>query len=73
MGAERSMAVPPQGFDVPLSWSLDGRYLAVRFFEGNSVTNPGRSWVMVVDGGAKRQAISLTSDIEVLGWRDGGG
>ena len=73
VGAERSMAAPPQGFDVPLSWSLGGRYLAVRFFEGNSVTNPGRSWVMVVDGEAKRQAISLTSDIEVLGWRDGGG
>ena len=71
-GAERSLAAPPRGFDVPLAWSADGGYLAVRFFEGNSVTNPGRSWVMVV-GGSKRQTVAATSDIEVLGWRDGGG
>jgi Tol biopolymer transport system component len=73
VGAERSLAAPAQGFDVPLSWSLDGRYLAVRFFEGSSVTNPGRSWVMVIDGGSKRQTVSPSSDIEVLGWRGGGG
>jgi hypothetical protein len=72
VGAERSLAAPPRGFDVPLVWSADGGYLAVRFFEGSSVTNPGRSWVMVV-GGSKRQTVAATSDIEVLGWRDGGG
>jgi len=72
VGAERSLAAPPQGFDVPLAWSADGGYLAVRFFEGSSVTNPGRSWVMVV-GGSQRQTVAATSDIEVLGWRDGGG
>ncbi len=72
VGAERSLAAPPRGFDVPLAWSADGGYLAVRFFEGSSVTNPGRSWVMVV-GGSKRQTVAATSDIEVLGWRDGGG
>jgi Tol biopolymer transport system component len=71
-GAERSLAAPPRGFDVPLAWSADGGYLAVRFFEGNSVTNPGRSWVMVV-GGSQRQTVAATSDIDVLGWRDGGG
>jgi len=70
--AERSLAAPPRGFDAPLAWSADGGYLAVRFFEGSSVTNPGRSWVMVV-GGSKRQTVAATSDIEVLGWRDGGG
>jgi hypothetical protein len=72
VGAERSLAAPPRGFDVPLAWSADGGYLAVRFFEGSSVTNPGRSWVMVV-GGSQRQTVAATSDIEVLGWRDGGG
>ncbi len=72
VGAERSLAAPPRGFDVPLAWSADGAYLAVRFFEGSSVTNPGRSWVMVV-GGSKRQTVAATSDIEVLGWRNGGG
>jgi len=72
VGAARSLAAPPRGFDVPLAWSADGGYLAVRFFEGSSVTNPGRSWVMVV-GGSKRQTVAATSDIEVLGWRDGGG
>jgi len=72
MGDEGSLAAPPSGFDVPLAWSGDGGYLAVRSFEGDSVTNPGRSWVMVV-GGDQRQKVAEISDIEVLGWRDGGG
>jgi hypothetical protein len=68
-----ALAAPPQGFDVPLVWSSDAGYLAVRFFEGDSVTNPGRSWVTVVGADGKRQTVSPNSDVEVMGWVDSGG
>jgi len=45
----------------------------VRFFEGNSVTNPGRSWVTVVGADGKRLTVSPNSDVEVMGWVDSGG
>ena len=64
---------PPRGFDVPLVWSSDAGYLAVRFFEGSTVTNPGRSWVTVVGADGKRQTVSPNSDVEVMGWVDSGG
>jgi hypothetical protein len=62
-----------QGFDVPLAWSSDVGYLAVRYFEGNTVTNPGRSWVTVVGVDGTRQTVSPNSDVGVLGWVDSGG
>jgi hypothetical protein len=68
-----ALAAPPQGFDMPLAWSSDAGYLAVRFFEGNSVTNPGRSWVTVVGAEGMRQTVSRNSDVEVMGWVDSGG
>jgi Tol biopolymer transport system component len=68
-----ALAAPPLGFDVPLSWSPDGTYLAVRFFEGNSAANPGRSWVMVVSITGERHSVSANSDVAVLGWFGGGG
>jgi len=68
-----AMAAPPLGFDVPLSWSPDGTYLAVRFFEGSSAANPGRSWVMVVSTTGVRHTVSANSDVAVLGWFGGGG
>jgi hypothetical protein len=69
----QSLAAPPRGFDVPLAWSSDAGYLAVRFFEGISVTNPGRSWVTVVGADGERQTVSPNSDVEVMGWADSGG
>jgi hypothetical protein len=69
----RLLAAPPQGFDVPLSWSPDAAYLAVRFFEGNSVEDPGRSWVTVAGADGARRTVSPNSDVDVLGWAGGGG
>jgi Tol biopolymer transport system component len=71
--ATTALAAPPQGFDVPLAWSPDAGYLAVRYFEGNSVTNPGRSWVTVVGGDGSRRTVSPNSDVVVMGWADSGG
>jgi hypothetical protein len=56
------------GFDVPLSWSPDGRYLAVRSFEGSSVSDPGPSRVVVVGTGGERHELSPLSDVVVAGW-----
>ena len=67
-----ALAPPSQGFDVPLMWSPDGGYLAVRSFEGDSATNPGRSWVTLVNGD-ERQTVSSSSDIQIVGWMDSGG
>lgn len=71
--ATRALAAPPRGFDVPLAWSPDAGYLAVRFFDGSSVTNPGRSWVTVIGSDGKRRTVSPNSDVEVMGWADSGG
>jgi hypothetical protein len=72
-GTLRALSSPAEGFDVPLSWSPDGNYLAVRSFEGDSTASPGRSWVMVTDGQGERHKLSAVSDIEIAGWVDGGG
>jgi len=71
--AASPLAAPPRGFDVPLVWSSDGGYLAVRHFEGSSTTNPGRSWVNIVGVDGGRFTVSPNSDVEVLGWVDSGG
>jgi Tol biopolymer transport system component len=69
----RLRAAPSQGFDVPLSWSPDAAYLAVRSYEGSSVTDPGRSWVTVAGADGTRHTVSSSSDVDVLGWAGGGG
>ena len=75
MGAGTIESVPtlPQGFDVPLVWSPDAGFLAVRFYESQSITDPGRSWVTVVGSDGSRRTVSPNSDVEVMGWVDSGG
>jgi len=68
----RLLAAPSQGFDVPLSWSPDAAYLALRSYEGSSVTDPGRSWVAVAGADGTRRTVSPSSDVDVLGWAGGG-
>lgn len=71
-GGAQALAAPAKGFDVPLAWSPDGGYLAVRSFEGESASSPGRSWVVLTDKSGGRQKLSSVSDIEIAGWIDGG-
>ena len=56
------------GFDVPLSWSPDGVYLAVRAFDGVSATQPGRSRVFVIAADGGRRLLSQQSDVVIVGW-----
>jgi len=57
---------PRKGFDVPLAWSSAGR-LAVRAFDGDSITNPGRSTLVLIDEGGKRLKIA-DGEVTFLGW-----
>jgi Tol biopolymer transport system component len=71
-GKLRALAAPQGGFDVPLSWSDDGGYLAVRSFEGSSATEAGASYVTVVGSEGSRRQLSSSSDLMVIGWLPAG-
>jgi Tol biopolymer transport system component len=59
---------PDQGFDVPAAWSADGRYLAVRSFEGASAADPGREQLTIVAVGSGREVVGGQGSVEFIGW-----
>lgn len=63
---------PEQGFDVPVAWSADGRYLVVRSFEGTSAAQPGRERLMIIEEGSGRKAVGEQGNLEFIGWLSGG-
>jgi hypothetical protein len=68
-GAEPTFLVPPeQGFDQPLSWSPDARFLAVRSFPGDSLGNPGTPRLVFISTSGQRQPAPEGPEIEVVGW-----
>lgn len=68
-GAEPAFLVPPeQGFDQPLSWSPDARFLAVRSFSGDSLGNPGTPRLVFISTSGRRQPAPEGPEIEVVGW-----
>jgi hypothetical protein len=71
-GAIRTLAAPERGFDVPLGWSPDGRYLAARSFDGVDATEPGRETLVVIDGdggeAGVRHTVTAASELIFLGW-----
>jgi hypothetical protein len=67
-GRLRELPARGRGFDVPLVWSPDGRYLALRAFEGSSTADPGPSWVYVLGSDGARHRLSDRSDVEIAGW-----
>ncbi len=67
-----SLPPPASGFDVPLSWSADMTYLAVRNFEGSSGSDPGASRVIVVSPAGGRLELSRQSDVTIAGWLGAG-
>jgi hypothetical protein len=62
---------PEQGFDVPVAWSPDGRYLVVRSFEGSSAAQPGRERLTVIEEGSGRTAVGEQGSLEFIGWLSG--
>ncbi|HJX61314.1 MAG TPA: hypothetical protein VJ578_01975 [Dehalococcoidia bacterium] len=63
---------PQQGFDVPVAWSPDGRFLAVRSFEGSSAADSGREQLMIIEEGSERKAVGEQGSLEFIGWLAGG-
>ena len=63
---------PEHGFDVPVAWSPDGRYLAVRSFEGTAAAQPGRETLTIIEEGVGRKAVGERGDLEFIGWLSSG-
>jgi len=71
-GAAAGPLTPPQtGFDVPLGWSADGRYLAVRSFSGSGAYDPGAETMVVVDTDGGRTLLPTRTELSFLGWYRG--
>ena len=67
-GVLATLAPADAGFDLPLGWSLDSRWLAVRHFERASNIDPGRDVVTIIGLDGTRRAIDLPREVIVLGW-----
>ncbi len=59
---------PGKGFDQPLSWSPDGKFLAVLSFSGESLGNPGPSRLVFISVNGQRPALPEGSEIRGVGW-----
>ncbi len=59
---------PDRGFDVPVQWSPDGRYLAARTLDGvNSVSAGSESAVIIgIDG--TRRTVATETEVILIGW-----
>jgi WD40 repeat protein len=68
-GSEATFLPPPeQGFDQPLSWSPDGKFLAVSSFPGDSIGNPGLPRLVFVSPAGQRPAAPEGAEFEPVGW-----
>jgi hypothetical protein len=67
-GALAALARPSEGFDVPLGWSHDGRWLAVRQFERANNVDPGVDTVTVIGLDGTRRLVEAEREVIVLGW-----
>lgn len=70
-GASTALAAPARGFDAPLGWSPDGRFLAARSFDGTTVQAPGRETTVVIAVGGQRRTVPGATDLIVFGWTSG--
>ena len=68
-GDERGeLTAPVQGFDVPLGWSGDGRYLATRSFDGRDAYDPGRESLVVIATAGGRATVRADQELIFIGW-----
>ena len=63
-----SLTAPAQGFDAPLGWSGDGRYLATRSFDGRDAYDPGRESLVVIAGDGGRATVQADYELIFIGW-----
>ena len=67
-GSELTLAGPERGFDAPLGWSPDGRYLAARSFDGSGSYAPGRESMVVISIDGVRLIVTARTELIFLGW-----
>ena len=67
-GAPDELEGPEKGFDVPLSWSPDGSYLALRSFEGSSALEPGRERMVILEPKGERKELKWDGELYLAGW-----
>ena len=63
-----ALAAPEQGFDAPLGWSADGRYLATRSFDGRDAYEPGRESLVVITSAGGRVTVLADHELIFIGW-----
>ncbi len=67
-GQPSQLPPPERGFDLPQSWSTDGKYLAVSSFSGTSIANPGSSQLVIVSRASGSRFVVASGEVEVIGW-----
>ena len=68
-GGEVTFLPPPdKGFDIPLSWSPDGKFLAVKSFPGESLANSGPERLVFVAQGGQRLPAPEGAETQPVGW-----
>lgn len=67
-GGREPLTAPEQGFDAPLGWSADGRYLATRSFDGRDAYEPGRESLVVIAAGGGRATVLADYELIFIGW-----
>lgn len=64
-GSVLAQSMTADGFDVPIGYSADGRFLAVQHWNGESFTRPGDVSIELVSSDGR---VRLDSATEFLGW-----
>lgn len=72
-GSPQALATPPEGYDVPLSWSDDGKYLAARSYDGTTANQPGEESLVVIAPDGQRRTVDALTEVLFLGWVVGRG
>ncbi len=72
-GTPEPLAIPPEGYDVPLSWSADGQYLAAHSYDGPTANEPGEESLVVIAPDGQRRTINAPTEVLFLGWVVGRG
>ncbi|MBX7110681.1 MAG: hypothetical protein K1X87_02405 [Dehalococcoidia bacterium] len=67
-GTPSALAPPARGYDVPIDWSTDGQYLAVRSFDGMTTQDPGEESLVIVATSGGRMTVSAANEVLFLGW-----
>lgn len=63
-----ALAPPEQGFDVPVQWSPDGRYLAARTFSGVNSMDAGTESAVIIGTDGNRYPVAAATEVILIGW-----